>query len=66
MIYDSGDQGVYLFFYRSLDEGPSDADYWYEQIDEAERHAAEFGITPADWQKLPDPPPGCQDDRCAG
>jgi hypothetical protein len=66
MIYDSGDQGVYLFLYRSLDECPSDADYWYEQIKEAERHAAEFGVTPADWQTVPDPVPGCQDDRCAG
>jgi hypothetical protein len=29
MIYDAGDEGVWLFLFRSVDDAPSDADYWY-------------------------------------
>ncbi len=62
MIYDTG-HGVYLFLFKSVDDSPSDADYWYESIEEAERHAAEFGICSTDWQPISDPMPGCNDDR---
>jgi hypothetical protein len=65
MIYDSGRHGVYLFLFRSTADAPSDADYWYETVAEAESHAAEFGVKPADWRVIPDPDPSSQDDRWA-
>jgi hypothetical protein len=63
MIYDSGTQGVYMFLFCSKEDAPSDADYWYETVADAELHAAEFGLRAEDWQVIPDPAPGSQDDR---
>ena len=67
MVYDRGDGGgVYLFLFRSPDDGPCDADYWHDDVAGAEAHAAtDFGIRPSDWRPVPDPRPGCQDDWLA-
>jgi hypothetical protein len=67
MIYDPADGGgVYLFLFRSLADGPCDADYWYEDVAGADRHAAQaLGAATLDWQPIPDPRAGCQDDRVA-
>ena len=67
MICDPADGGgVYLFLYRSADDGPCDADYWHEDVAAAEWHAAtDFGVRPGDWSAVPDPPPECQLDWLA-
>lgn len=66
MVYDAGNDGVYLFLYRTVEDGPCHADYWFETPAAAVECAeAEFGIGPADWQSVPDPSPGCQDDWIA-
>ena len=67
MIYDPADGGgVFVFLFRSPDDGPCEADYWYEDLAGAERHAAgELGVGDADWQPVPDPLPGCRHDRLA-
>ena len=67
MIYDSADGSeVSLFLFRSPDDGPCDADYWYEDVAGAEeRTAADFGIGDGDWSPIFDPRPGCQDDWLA-
>jgi hypothetical protein len=67
MIYDPADGGgVFVFLFRSTADGPCDADYWYEDVALAERHAAEaLGVGTADWQPIADPRPGCQDDWIA-
>jgi hypothetical protein len=58
--------GVFVFLFRSLDDGPCHADEWYEDVAGAERHVAEkLGVEDADWQLLPDPLPGRQHDRIA-
>ncbi|MGL4551878.1 MAG: hypothetical protein ACRC33_11930 [Gemmataceae bacterium] len=65
MVYDPGDGagGVYVFLFRSLGDGPCDADYLYEDVPGAERHATEaLGGGAVVWQQVPDPPPGCQED----
>jgi hypothetical protein len=62
MIYDDG-KGVFLFLYHSTADGPCDCDYWYETADEADKHAAELGVTSDRWQLLPDPPAGTNQDR---
>jgi hypothetical protein len=56
---------VYVFLVRSLDDGPCDADYWYEDIAGAERHATQALAAALDWQPIADPRPGCQDDWVA-
>jgi hypothetical protein len=67
MIYDPADGGgVFVFLFRSLSDGPCDADYWCEDAAAAERYATEaLGVNTADWQPIADPRPGCQDDRIA-
>ena len=68
MIYDPADGwvGVYVFLYRSLEDGPCDCDFVYDDIAGAERHAAAaLGVGSADWQPVTDPQPGCQDDWLA-
>jgi hypothetical protein len=65
MIYDPADGGgVFVFLFRSPSDGQSEADYWYEDVAGAERHAAGgLGVEAADWQPFPDPRPGCRHDR---
>jgi hypothetical protein len=67
MIYDPEDgSGVFVFLFRSLDDGPCQADDWYEDVAGAERHAAdELGVKAADRQPVPDPQPGCRHDWLA-
>jgi hypothetical protein len=68
MVYDPADGrgGVYVFLFRSLDDGPCDADYMYEDVAGAELHAAAaLGGGAVAWELVPDPPPGCQDDWVA-
>ena len=63
MVYDAVDAGVYLFMYRSLDDGPGFADYWFESVNDAvECTRSEYGVGPGDWLPVPDPQPGCQHD----
>jgi hypothetical protein len=61
MIYDSENgEGVMLFLFRSLDDGPCDADYWHPDLALAENHAAiDLAVGLADWQPIADPQPGC-------
>lgn len=65
MIYDPEDGGgVSLFLFRTPDDEPCEADYWYEHVADAERHAADgLGIRAEDWRSVPDPEPGHWDDR---
>ena len=67
MIYDPmNGEGVFLFLFRSPHDAPCDVDHWYEDVDTAERDAADgFGVQPTDWQPIPDPPCGCRHDRIA-
>ena len=66
MVYNAGNDGVYLFLYRSLDDGPGFADYWFESpADAVECAEREYGIRPGDWHSVPDPRPGCQHDWIA-
>lgn len=68
MVYDPADGagGVFVFLFKSLEDGPCDADFMYEDVASAERHAAEaLGGGAIVWQQVPDPLPGCQDDWLA-
>lgn len=67
MIYDPANGSrVFVFLFRSIEDQPCDADYWYEDIAGAEQHAAsEFGVDSIDWQFIPDPESGCGHDRLA-
>jgi hypothetical protein len=62
MVYDPEDgSGVFVFLFHTLDDGPCQADEWYEDVAGAERHAAaKLGVEDADWQLLPNPLPGCR------
>lgn len=62
MLFDSG-EGVYLFLYAGEEDGACAADHWFETVEQAVQSCVEdYGITPSDWQTIPDPLPGCQHD----
>ena len=65
MIYSCKD-GVYLFLYKDNKDSPSYADYWFEDIKDAEEVCTEdYGLTINDWQIIDDPLPDCQHDIIA-
>ncbi len=73
MIYDTNHKdagrkdGVYLFFYRSIEDTACDADAWCATLAEAEEMCQiEFGVDSSDWREVDDPKPGCQHDRFSG
>ena len=60
------DSGVYLFLFRSLEDGACYADYWFEAVEKAlECARQEYGVEKTHWQAIPDPSPGCQHDWIA-
>jgi hypothetical protein len=62
MIF-SCDGGAYLFFFKSLTDGPCDRDDWYESVEEAESSSERlFAVNPDDWISIADPIPGAQHD----
>jgi hypothetical protein len=67
MIYEPEEgSGTYLFLFRTPEDGAGCADYWFESIaDAVEAAREEFGVSPTDWQSIPDPPAGCQHDWIA-
>lgn len=57
-------RGASLFLYDSIEDKACIADEWYESLEAAESAAREtYGI--ATWTEIPDPAPGCFDDRIA-
>lgn len=65
ILYDC-DRGVYLFPCTSLEDGFAIGDEWYETLEIAEETCSkEYGITENDWNIIPDPPEGCQQDWIA-
>lgn len=59
MIHDPEDGGVFLYLFRTLDESPCEADYWYESVTDALRDAEDgFEIGADDRRTIPDPAPG--------
>ncbi len=62
MIHDCED-GVYLFEYEIIDDGPSSGDYWFEKLEMAFESCKEnYGIDRDDWEPIPDPNEHCQQD----
>ena len=62
MIHDCND-GVYLFEYDILEDGPSLSDYWYEDIEIAFKSSQEdYGVDREDWKRITDPHEHCQQD----
>src|SRR5947209_16341909 len=61
MIHERQD-GVFLFLYDCIDDGPCAADQWFMTLHEAEAECARMGIAPQDWTIIDDPPEGCQQD----
>jgi hypothetical protein len=63
MICEEDNSGSYLFTYSSNQDGPCNADYWYDTLEEAAKACAmEFGITDGDWIRIEDCLEGCQQD----
>ena len=65
MLYEV-DNGVYVFYYNSLDDYGSLGDAWYESTAMADEACRElYGIDPEDWTIIGDPLEGCQHDWIA-
>jgi hypothetical protein len=66
MLHDAGHDGIFLYLYRSRDDGASFADSWFETLGLAlESARLRYGIGPRDWEPIPDPLPDCLHDRVA-
>ncbi|MBD3277382.1 MAG: hypothetical protein GF388_03695 [Candidatus Aegiribacteria sp.] len=62
MLYEHED-GVYLFEYDILHDGPSTGDFWFENLKTAfETCRREYGVELDQWQEIPDPLEHCQHD----
>ena len=61
MLHDA-DGGVFCYLYDRLDDHGCWNDAFFADFADAEEYAAECGVTEADWQVIPDPLPGCQND----
>ena len=60
------DAGVHLFLFDIDEDGACCADLWFECLDDALEAAAErYAISPEQWQEIPDPLEGCQQDWIA-
>ncbi|MCB2380525.1 hypothetical protein LGH70_23225 [Hymenobacter sp. BT635] len=64
IMHDDGANGVYLFMFDKLEDGPSSGDEWFETVAEAAA-ADKYHVTAADWQPIPDPLEHCQQDWIA-
>jgi hypothetical protein len=65
VIYGS-EEGAFVFMRSAPDDGPCDAEQWFENLTTAEAFCHEhLGISGDDWTTVPDPLPGCQDDWVA-
>jgi len=65
MICESGD-GTFLFLYKTDEDGPCYADFWFESSEEAESFCVtEYGVQATEWEQIPNAKPGCQHDWIA-
>jgi len=63
MIHTIDNDGTFLYLFTTLDEycGASN-DYWFENLEDAEECALDYGVRPEDWILIDDPLPHCQHD----
>ena len=55
--------GTFVFGRAAPDDGPCDADHWFEHATQAEEFCGQtYGVRPEDWREIPEPPDGCQQD----
>jgi biofilm protein TabA len=60
------DEGVYVFEFDTMTDGPCSADYLLDDVASAEICCeGQYGILPGGWCEIPDPEPGCQQDWIA-
>ena|SRR3984957_1529924 len=57
------DNGVYLYLFDDLEDGPAKYDLWFETMEEAlECARVDYGVEEPNWNTIPDPLPQCQHD----
>lgn len=61
MIYQTEDEGTYVFLYHSKESQISVGDEWYETLENALKKWTPL-IAPTGWTVIDDPMPGCQQD----
>lgn len=62
MICDKGRQGVFVFGYATLKSTACAWDCHYLDLEDAYEMGIDYGINREDWQTIPSPPEGHQDD----
>jgi hypothetical protein len=66
VIMHSSEDGVYLFSFLTLEDGPATGDHWYQTVVEADEACFDlYGIGANDWIEIGDPLKGCQQDWIA-
>jgi biofilm protein TabA len=62
IVYEAGQEGVYVFLSYSADDVGCYADCCFEDLESAEEYCANYGIRQEDWIEIDNPLPDCQHD----
>lgn len=62
MLYDSPEEGTFVFLYDSIGDTSCFADNHFENLKDAEDYCKELGVNNEDWCFIDDPLEGCQSD----
>jgi hypothetical protein len=61
MIFESTGE-TFVFLYNSIDDTPCIADYWFDNLEEADEYCNDLGISNEDWLFIDDPLEECPHD----
>jgi hypothetical protein len=63
LMIDVNKDGVFLYLYDHLEDGPCTADLWFESIEETENYCLEnFQVAISSFTAIEEPSSGCQRD----
>ena len=62
IMYETDQEGVYVFPSSYADDVGCDADLWFEDVESADDYCADYGISQEDWIEIDNPMTDCQHD----
>ncbi len=66
IVYGPDDGGWFLFLSKTVEDEGCFADEWYESLADVSAACRQrYGIEESMWRDVPDPEPGCMQDRIA-
>jgi len=62
IMYETDQDGVYVFLSSSVDDVGCDADLWFEDVESADDYCVDYGVSQEDWIEIENPMHDCQHD----